>query len=117
MLFPKIKITLEQPAGSQADQTSQQAGQRTNGVFAGPQRCEIRKDHRGRKVIVAHHGPCYGNGPNANAGDGKGGTEDVKKGASDKEKGKAREEEKQGGGKEGGDDKVSMICILHGTFH
>ena len=88
-----------------------------------PQLCDVRRDYKGRKIIVAHKGPCYGNGPNANGG-GKGGTEDVKKGSNGngnggggakngekKEEAKAKGgdggsgvEKKEGGG--GGDEKV-----------
>ena len=78
-----------------------------------PQWCEVRRDFKGRKIIVAHKAPCYGNEPSAYGGDGKGGTEDVKKGANGggNGAGKKDEEKKEEGGDKGGDEKVKSLQI------
>lgn len=60
-----------------------------------PQWCDIRRDYKGRKIIVAHKAPCYGNAPATANGGGKGGTEDVKKGSNGNGKEGAKAEEKK----------------------
>lgn len=112
----------EPPTDTQPQQTTQPAPKQKVNACMQPQWCDVRRDYKGRKIIVAHKGPCYGNGPNGN-GEGKGGTEDVKKdsngngGAKDGEK---KDEAKaknngNGGGKNGGggggDEKVMFILL------
>lgn len=110
MLVPVIfvmkdkHVHFEEPVANPQPQQPHQSNSlpKTGGECSATQWCDVRRDHKGRKVIVAHKSPCYGNGPAANGGDGKGGTEDVKKGANGNGNGdKAKEGEKKGDDKKG----------------
>lgn len=117
MLIPTLiimrdkHVRFEQPdtdnnTNQQAPQQSSSLPQRPRGSSCmQPQWCEVRRDFKGRKIIVAHKAPCYGNGPNGNAGDGKGGTEDVKKGANGGGNSGGKKEDKKGDKKAEGGDK------------
>lgn len=86
MLIPTIICAVDKRVRfeeSAADNPPKQSLQRQVSSCLEPQWCDVRRDFKGRKIIVAHKGPCYGNGSNANGG-GKGGTEDVKKGSNGK---------------------------------
>lgn len=120
MLIPTIifvdkRVRFEEPATDpRPPQTPQQASRQRVSNCIQPQWCDVRRDYKGRKIIVAHKSPCYGNGPNADGG-GKGGTEDVKKVSKENGNGKggdkggekkddAKAEGGENGGKNGGGD-------------
>ena len=99
-LDKRVRFEGESVTNTQAQQIPQCSLKQNISSCLEPQWCDIRRDYKGRKIIVAHKGHCYGNGPNANGGgSGKGGTEDVKKGSNGSGNGGAKRGEKNEDGK------------------
>lgn len=122
MLIPTLivmndkRVRFEEPAANiPPSQTIQPTQQRHVSSCLQPQFCDVRRDFNGRKTIVAHKGPCFGNGPSANGGggeDGKGEREDVKKGSSENRNGGAQNGGKKGEGDKNGDCHDKARCSL-----